>query len=136
VQEDISALYYPSEELLGDKLFLIKCYKIRKLTTYYNDFIKEFDQLENGQFNDDFIKENVDILDLVENKEQLCEYLFKRKKYKIIYGNEEITEYIKDKYKVKILSYGIIDPLNEHDRVELEKEHKNINIGFQVIFIL
>jgi hypothetical protein len=34
------------------------------------------------------------------------------------------------------LSYGIIDPLNEHDRDELENEHKNINIGFQVIFIL
>jgi hypothetical protein len=66
---------------LNDKQFLIKCYRINKDTIEFNDFISYIDNLENGHFNDTFIKENVDILDLVENKEQLCEYLLDNEQY-------------------------------------------------------
>jgi len=140
IQQYEGALKYASKELKEDKKFLIECYRknndIRKYNDFLKEFIEEFDKLENGHFDDTFIEDNVDILHLVENKEQLCQYLLDNEKYKIIHENEVIAEYIKDKYKVIILSYGIIDPENEHDRDELENEHKNINIGFQVIFIL
>jgi len=125
-----------SKKLLDDKQFLIECYRINEDTIAYNYFINKFDKLENGHFDDTFIEDNVDILHLVENKEQLSQYLLDNEKYKIIHENEEIAEYIKDKYKVIILSYGIIDPENEYNRDELENEYENINIGFQVIFIL
>jgi hypothetical protein len=136
VKEHGYTVQYASKKLLGDKLFLIECYRINKDTIKFNDFINKFDKLENGHFDDTFIEKNEDILDLVQNKEQLCQYLLDNKKYKIIHENEEIAEYIKDKYKVIVLSYGIIDPLNEYNRDELENEYENINIGFQVIFIL
>ncbi len=58
VQQDSYALEYASKELKEDKLFLIECYKINKKTTYINKFIRKFDNLENGQFNNDFIDEN------------------------------------------------------------------------------
>ena len=118
------------------KIIYIDKYINEYINEYIDYFLTEFDNLENGHFNDTFIEENVDILDLVQNKEQLYEYLYRIGKYKIIHDNEEIAEYIKDKYKVIILSYGIIDPENEYDRDELENDHENRNIGLQVIFIL
>jgi len=136
VKEHSYAVKCASKKLLDDKQFLIECYRINEDTIAYNYFINKFDKLENGHFDDTFIEDNVDILHLVENKEQLSQYLLDNEKYKIIHENEEIAEYIKDKYKVIILSYGIIDPENEYNRDELENEYENINIGFQVIFIL
>ena len=137
------ALKYASEELRADKLFLIECYKINKLTIKYSDFIKQFDKLENGIFYYTFIKKNVDILDLVENKEQLCEYLLKNKKYITIYDNEDISNNIRDKYKIIILSLDDIKPITDDNIVteekteeEIKKEYENRYIGFQVIFIL
>jgi hypothetical protein len=132
------ALRYACDELFKDKLFLIECYRNRNRnrnrnnnninnSNYFyiyvndkrynsneslllNNFIEQFDQLENGHFDDTFIEKNVDILDLVENKEQLCEYLLKNNKYRTIYDNDNIAEYIKDKYKIVILSLDEITP--------------------------
>ena len=73
----------------------------------------------------------------------LCEYLLKNKKYDIIYRNEQIAEYIKDNYKIIILSLDDIKPITDDNIVteekteeEIKKEYENRYIGFQVIFIL
>jgi len=44
-------------------------------------------------------------LHLVKNKKQLCKYLLDNEQYDIIYQNEKIAEYIKDKDKIIILSF-------------------------------
>ena len=136
------ALQYASKELREDKLFLIECYRLNKNTNKYNNFIKEFDKLENGYFDDTFIEKNLDILDLVENKGKLCEYLLKNNKYRIIYDNENIAEYIKKNNKIVILSLDDITP-SKDDQInedtteeEIKKEYENRYIGLQVIFIL
>jgi hypothetical protein len=134
VRSHSRALFLASEELKEDKQFLIECYRIKK-DTVFNNFIKQFDKLENGIFYYSFIKKNVDILDLVENKEQLYEYLLKNKKYDIIYQNEDIALDIKDKNKVIVLSFSDIDPEKEYDKNKLKEEHKNRNIGLKVEFI-
>ena len=145
VRKHGKSLHFASKELLDDKLFLIKCYRLNKSTITYNYFIREFDKLENVIFNNKFIEKNVDILDLVENKEQLCEYLLKNKKYRTIYDNEDISNNIRDKYKIVILSLDDIKPITDDNTVvvtekkteeEIKKEYENRYIGFQVIFIL
>jgi hypothetical protein len=92
VQQKGYALQYASEELREDRLFLIKCYKLNKNINKYNNFIKEFDNLENGIFNDSFIIENKDIINLIENKKKLYEYLIIKEKFRDI-----IWEINKDK---------------------------------------
>ena len=91
------ALEHASEELKKDKLFLIECYKLNKNISTFNNFIKEFDNLENGIFNDSFIIENKDIINLIENKQKLYEYLVKKEIFSdIIWENnkDEIIPHI------------------------------------------
>ncbi len=76
VKQNASILQYTSEELKKNKQFLLECYRINKDTIKYSNFIDQFDKLENGLFDDEFIKENTDIV-----------YLVKNKKYKTIYDN-------------------------------------------------
>ena len=112
VKQNSLALPYASEELKNDKTFLIECYRINTDTIYHNKFIEEFDKLENGLFNDTFIIENIDflnllknqllaaihqrkiiknigILDLVTNKKQLYEYLINNNKFDSLFWNEK-----------------------------------------------
>jgi hypothetical protein len=77
-----------------------------------NKFIKKFHDLENERFDDIFIEDNVEILHLVENKNKLCEYLVKNKKYTIIYDNKLIAEYIKTEHKVIVLSINDTKPID------------------------
>ncbi len=91
------ALEHASEELKKDKLFLIECYRLNKNISTFNNFIKEFDNLENGIFNDSFIIENKDIINLIENKQKLYEYLVKKEIFSdIIWENnkDEIIPHI------------------------------------------
>jgi hypothetical protein len=114
VVENVSdVLQYVSKELKEDKIFLIKCYRLNKTTIYYNDFIKRFNELEEGQFNNTFIKENIDIshllenkvlaaihphkkykenigiLDLLKNKKELCDYLINNKDFDSLFWNKD-----------------------------------------------
>jgi hypothetical protein len=116
-------------------LFLIECYKINKKTLYINKFIRKFDNLENGYFDDTFIKGNVDILDLVENKEQLYQYLLDNKQYEIIYQNEEIAKYIKENNNIIIFSCNDLDPEKEYDIDELKEQFITKNPNYNVRFI-
>ena len=87
VKRDRQVLQYASEELKNDKHFLIKCYRINKYTVYVNDFINKFDQLEKEIFDDTFIEQNKDILHLVENKEQLYEYMKTKENFNSFFWN-------------------------------------------------
>jgi hypothetical protein len=116
-------------------LFLIECYKINKKTTYINKFIRKFDNLENGHFDNTFIKGNVDILDLVDNKEQLYQYLLDNEQYDIIYQNEEIAKYIKDNNNIIIFSCNDIDIEKDHGNDELKEQFRSNNKLYNVIFI-
>jgi uncharacterized protein YcgL (UPF0745 family) len=127
VQQNIEALQYlpyVSKKIRKDKHFLIECYRYNKNSIQFNEFIKEFDNLENGIYNDDiFMKKNADILNLINNnKKQLYEYLFENKKYDIIYGNEDIAEYIRDNNKIVIFSLNDIKPISNHDIEEVIEE--------------
>ena len=68
--------------------------------------------------------------------------MLKNKKYRTIYDNENIAEYIRDNNKIVILSLDEITPpkddqINEDTtEEEIKKEYENRYIGFQVIFIL
>jgi len=71
--------------------------------------------------------------------------LLKNKKYITIYDNEDISNNIRDKYKIIILSLDDIKPITDDNTVvvteevteeEIKKEYENRYIGFQVIFIL
>jgi len=69
--------------------------------------------------------------------------LLKNKKYITIYDNEDISNNIRDKYKIIILSLDDIKPITDDNIVteekteeEIKKEYENRYIGFQVIFIL
>ena len=78
-------------------MFLIECYKLNKNISTFNNFIKKFDNLENGIFNDSFIIENKDIINLIENKQKLYEYLVKKEIFRdIIWENnkDEIIPHI------------------------------------------
>jgi len=131
VKENIYVLKYV---LIKNKHILIDCYRINKKVIYTNNFIKQFNNLENGQLDDSFIENNADILHLVKNKEQLYQYLLNNK-INIVHDNQELALDIINNNRIIILSYSVIDPENEHDRDELKKQHENINIGLQVIFI-
>jgi hypothetical protein len=126
VQQNIEALQYlqyVAKKIKNDKHFLIECYRNNKNSIQFNDFIKEFDNLENGIYNDIFMKKNADILNLINNnKKQLYEYLFENKKYEIIYGNEEIAEYIKDNNKIAILSLNEIKPICDYNIEKIKTE--------------
>ena len=124
VQQNIEALNYLSflpKKIKNDKKFLIECYRNNKNSIQFNEFIKEFDNLENEIYNNNiFMKENADILNLVNNnREQLYNYLFKNNKYDIIYENDEIAEYIKDNHKIVIFSLNHIEPISNHDIEEV-----------------
>ena len=71
--------------------------------------------------------------------------MLKNKKYRTIYDNEDISNNIRDKYKIIILSLDDIKPITDDNTVvvteevteeEIKKEYENRYIGFQVIFIL
>ena len=131
VKENSNVLKYVS---IKNKHILIDCYRINKKVIYTNDFIKQFNMLENGQFDDSFIENNADILHLVENKEQLYQYLLNNK-INIVHDNQDLALDIINNNRIIVLSYSVIDPEKEYDRDELKKQHENINIGLQVIFI-
>jgi hypothetical protein len=118
------ALQFTSEEFKNNRQFLIECYRNNKNSIQFNEFIKEFDNLENEIYNNNiFMKENADILNLVNNnREQLYNYLFKNNKYDIIYGNEDIAEYIRDNNKIVIFSLNDIKPISNHDIEEVIEE--------------
>jgi len=118
------ALKFASDELQNDKKFLIKCYRKNNDIRKYNDFIEEFDKLEKQEYDNVIIKKNIDILHLVKNKKQLCKYLLDNEQYDIIYQNEGLSEYIKDNYKIIILSFDIINPIYNIEG-ETEEEIKN-----------
>ena len=127
VQQNIEALQYlqyVAKKIKNDKHFLIECYRNNKNSIQFNDFIKEFDNLENGIYNNNiFMKENADILNLVNNnREQLCNYLFKNNKYDIIYGNEDIAEYIRDNNKIVIFSLNEIKPICDYNIEKIKTE--------------
>ena len=118
-------LWYSSDRLKGDKKFLIECYRKNNDIRKYNDFIEEFDKLEKQEYDNVIIKKNIDILHLVKNKKQLCKYLLDNEQYDIIYQNERLSEYIKDKYKIIILSFDIINPIyNIEGKTEEEIKNK------------
>jgi len=52
----VSAINFASQDLLNNKLFLIECYKTKNNVADFNPFIKEFNNLENNIFNDNFIE--------------------------------------------------------------------------------
>ena len=135
VQQDGMLLQYASPELLSDKQFLIECYRINEDTIKYSDFIEQFDELEEGHFDDTFIEENVDILHFVENKEQLCQYLLDNEQYNIIYKNEGLSEYIKDNYNIIIFSCNDIDIEKDHGNDELRENFIQKNPNYNVRFI-
>ena len=54
-------LQYLSNELKKDTEFLIECYKKNKETIYINEFIAKFDEQEQGDYNNIFIKDNINI---------------------------------------------------------------------------
>ena len=108
-------LKFASNELQKDKKFLIKCYRKNNDIRKYNDFIEEFDKLEKQEYDNVIIEKNIDILHLVKNKKQLCKYLLDNEQYDIIYKNEKIAKYIKNKYKVIILSLNEIKPLDNDE---------------------
>ena len=118
------ALEFASDKLKKDKKFLIKCYRKNNDIRKYNDFIEEFDKLEKQEYDNVIIKKNIDILHLVKNKKQLCKYLLDNEQYDIIYQNEGLSEYIKDNYKIIILSFDIINPIYNIEG-ETEEEIKN-----------
>jgi hypothetical protein len=117
-------LKFASNELQKDKKFLIKCYRKNNDICKYNDFIKEFNKLEKQEYDNVIIEKNIDILHLVKNKKQLCKYLLDNEQYNIIYQNEKIAEYIKDKYKIVILSLDEIKPIADDNIVVTEEEIK------------
>jgi hypothetical protein len=135
VQQNSEVLEFASDELKKDKLFLIECYRINENTIEYSDFIEQFDELENGQFDDTFIEENVDILDLVKNKKELCKYLLDNEQYKIIYNNEEISEYIKNNNNILIQDLNDLNIEKEYDDDKLREQFRNNNKSYNVIFI-
>jgi hypothetical protein len=131
VQQNIEALNYLSflpKKIKNDKKFLIECYRNNKNSIQFNEFIKEFDNLENEIYNNNiFMKENADILNLVNNnREQLYNYLFKNNKYDIIYGNEDIAEYIRDNNKIVIFSLNDIKPISNHDIEKVIEEETEV----------
>jgi tRNA U34 5-carboxymethylaminomethyl modifying GTPase MnmE/TrmE len=132
------ALEFASDKLKKDKKFLIKCYRKNKnkfIIINHNDFIKEFDKLEKQEYDNVIIKKNIDILHLVKNKEQLCEYLYQNIKYDIIYHNEKIAEYIKNKYKIIIFSCNDINIKKDHGNDELRENFIQKNPNYNVRFI-
>jgi hypothetical protein len=139
VQQDGFALEYASKELKEDKKFLIECYRknndIRKYNDFIEEFIEEFDKLEKQEYDNIIIKNNIDILHLVKNKEQLCEYLYQNIKYDIIYHNEKIAEYIKNKYKIIIFSCNDINIKKDHGNDELRENFIQKNPNYNVRFI-
>ena len=106
VKENSYVLKYVS---IKNKHILIDCYRINKKVIYTNDFIKQFNMLENGQFDDSFIENNADILHLVENKEQLYQYLLNNK-INIVHDNQELALDIINNNRIIVLSYSVIDP--------------------------
>ena len=100
-----------------------------------NDFINKFNKLEKEIFDDSFIEENINILDLVENKEQLCKYLLDNEQYDIIYQNEEIAKYIKDNNNIIIFSCNDINIEKDHCNDELKEQFRSNNKLYNVIFI-
>jgi hypothetical protein len=136
VKQKPSIFYDIQNKLKEDTHLLIECYRINKDTIKFNDFIEQFDELENGHFDDTFIEENIDILHLVENKEQLCQYLLDNEKYDIIYHSEKIAEYIKENYNILIQSRNDLDIEKEYDIDELETQFRSDNSQYNVIFIL
>jgi hypothetical protein len=123
-------------KLKEDTHLLIECYRINEDTIKYSDFIEQFDELEEGHFDDTFIEENVDILHLVENKEQLYQYLLTNEQYNIIYNNEEIAVYIKDNYNILIQDLNDLNIEKEYDNDELREEFIKNNPNYNVRFIL
>ena len=122
------ALEFSSDKLKKNKKFLIKCYKKNKnkfIIINHNDFIKEFDKIEKQEYDNVIIKKNIDILHLVKNKKQLYKYLLDNEQYDIIYQNERIAEYTKDKEKIIILSFDEINPIyNIEEKTEEEIKNK------------
>ena len=135
VQENSKALIFASEELQNNKLFLIECYRINEDTIEFNDFIEQFDELEEGHFDDTFIEENVDILHLVENREQLYQYLLDNEQYKIIYKNERLSEYIKDNNNIIIFSMNDINIDKNYNNDKLRENFIQKNPNYNVRFI-
>ena len=129
------ALNYASEELKNDKIFLIECYKVNKNIIRCDIEIFSFlDKIENNIFDDNFINKNYDILHLVENKIDLCQYLLDNNKYEIIYKNKELHEYIKINYNILILSLNDLDPDNIYNKDKLKLEYKEKFKSFDLIF--
>ena len=126
VQQEGWTIEFASDKLQNDKNFLIECYRLNKETSTFNYFIFGFANLENGIFDDTFIDNNVEILHLVENKEQLCKYLLNNKKYDIIYKNEGIAIYITDNYNIIVASIREIKPL-DNDIIDI-----NINEEYTI----
>ena len=136
VKENPSIFHDMPNKLKEDTHLLIECYRINEDTIKYSDFIEQFDELEEGHFDDTFIEENVDILHLVENKEQLCQYLLDNEQYNIIYNNEEIAVYIKDNYNILIQDLNDLNIEKEYDNDELREEFIKNNPNYNVRFIL
>jgi len=135
VHQNGEVLEFASPELFGDKQFLIECYRINEDTIEFNDFIEQFDELENGDFDDTFIEENVDFLHLLDNKEQLCQYLLDNEQYNIIYKNEDIAEYIKDNNNIIIFSMNDINIDKNYNNDKLRENFIQKNPNYNVRFI-
>jgi hypothetical protein len=99
VENNHTVLKNLSNKLKEDKEFLIKCYKKNNYTFRTNEFIEQFHRHEKGQYDYNFIENNINILHLLEDKEGLCNYLIKEKQYHIIFQNNELTEYFKNNTK-------------------------------------
>jgi hypothetical protein len=137
IQNNGDAFEFASEQLKNDREFLIECYIDNNDFKKYDktNFLKKFHNLENHIFDDNFIDSNYDILHLLSSKttKKLYKYLFDKKKYNIIYKNENLHENIKIKKKIIILSLDDIDNYNDPiDKIKLEFQEKLKN--FNLIF--
>ena len=74
-------------------------------------------------------------MDLVDNKEQLYQYLLDNEQYNIIYQNEEIAKYIKDNNNIIIFSCNDLNIEKDYGNHELKEQFRSNNKLYNVIFI-
>lgn len=107
-------------------------------TTLINgiEFLNEIDKINKNIYNLTFIKNNTEILHLL-NK-NIINYLIENKEYEVIYKNEELSNISKNEFNIIIMSNLDINLGNEYNSEELEILHKSIQKDlsrYKVFFI-
>lgn len=100
------------------------------------EFLNEIDKINKGIYNLSFIKNNSEIIYLL--NENIISFLIENKEYEIIYKNEKLSNISKDKYNIIIMSNSDINPDNEYNSEQLEILHNSIQKDlsrYKVFFI-